>query len=416
MKKRLLSFPTLCALSLSSFLFYSCGDEPVDPSDSTQREKMNFKRTVLLYAVASNNLYSSCEDDMLEILKGAESCDLNSCSMLVYMVGYQPEASLMEVVKNKYGEIEYHTIKEYDRNEYSTDPRRLSEVISDVNRLRKSDKYGLILWSHGTGWSDSDIQHPALGEGESLPVVSYSFGMDSNGGKSDYMNIDELAKAIPSGMFDFIWFDACYMSGIETVYQLRDKCDTFVGYPTEVWSYGMPYDQTLPLILKAQPNLIAAADVFTDYYKGIDMSWTIAVVRTSGLDRVAETARDVYKEAVGPVEGSLIKYSRSPCGPFYDFGQMTSAFELPQGNNTPHDKAVEEFKDALADVVLYKSSSEYNFNYPGYGIIRDEWLIDTEAFSGLNCRYFHNADDLVADGGYYLTLDWYKDAIAPSIQ
>lgn len=72
-----------------------------------------------------------------------------------------------------------------------------------------------------------------------------------------------LADAIPDGVFDFIWFDACYMSGIETAYELRDKCDTFVAYPTEVYTPGMPYNLTIPYILKETPDLKSAASEFS---------------------------------------------------------------------------------------------------------------------------------------------------------
>lgn len=394
-----------------------CKDSSNDPDPFFNRDKKTFKRTVLLYAIASNNLYSSAEEDMEEMLSAAASCDLDNVSFLVYLVGYKDNAELMELCRGKDGIAEFRTVKEYDRSMFSTDPRRLYAVIDDMRKLRNAENYGLVLWSHGTGWSYSDTKHPTESN-PAPPTVARSFGHDSYNKLTDYMNIDELAGAIPSGLFDFIWFDACYMSGIETIYQLRDKCDIFVGYPTEVWMYGMPYDETLPLILKPTPNLVGAADLFTDYYKNKNLAWTIAVLRMSGINDLAQAAREVYRGATGPDASELVKYSRRPCGPFYDFGQMTSLFSASgSGDKTDADQRekITVFWDVLKSMTLYSSSSEYNFSYPGYGIVRDEYLIDSQWYSGINCRHFSSASDFADTSDYYRNLDWFQDVIAPSL-
>ncbi len=442
-------FLSFCAAVL--LVACSKSDEP-----TSGRQHKQFKRTILVYAVASNNLYGSAIDDMNEMLLGAQSVDLNEYSLMLYMVKPQSRASdssdedgsgadyatLSELVRGRDGAPEFVEVKKYSRDVFSTDPRRLSEVISDVKTLRKADGYGLILWSHGTGWEYEEVKHPTVGSEKSSEVAGYpspdnpqakrSFGMDKYDGMADYMNIDELAAAIPSGLFDFIWFDACYMSGIETIYQLRNKCDYFVGYPTEVWSPGMPYDQTLPLLLKETPNLVGAADLFADYYSSRNDSYTIAVLRTDNLEKIAQTARVIYSnDDMAPAASALLKYSRTPCGPFYDFRQFTLGFEPTQESSVSEDAplnsdgtlilnyktndaltvAKNELSSLLASATLYKSASPYNFMYPGYGVLRDEYLIPEANFSGINCHYFPQADSSTAFSDYYRSLDWYRDAI-----
>lgn len=392
-----------------------CQDNPDAPAPD--RSEKNYKRTVLLYAVATNNLYGNLLSDQKEILDAASQVDIDNCSLLIYRAipGEMPQlVELDRRTVNGQTNYDFVTVKEYDNGMFSTDPRRIAQVIDDTRKLRQADDYGLILWSHGTGWSYSDTNHPEYKNGN-LPTEAYSFGMDKVDGLTDYINIDELADAIPSGMFDFIWFDACYMSGIETIYQLRDKCDTFVGYPTEVWSDGMPYDQTLPLILTPHPNLIGAADIFAGYYRRKDWAYTIAVVDTHPLERLAQAARRVYAGSSVPHEEDLLKYSRRPCGPFYDFRQFTLGFIDPEEDSESADarrQAAEEFVSILKEATLYSAASQMNFSYPGTGMLRPEYTIDPDNYSGISCRWFRNANALINDS-YYSTLDWTRDALLP---
>lgn len=57
-----------------------------------------------------------------------------------------------------------------------------------------------------------------------------SFGQD----ESNWMEIDELAEALPDHVFDFIMFDACYMASTESSLCFRDKADYILASPTEV--------------------------------------------------------------------------------------------------------------------------------------------------------------------------------------
>lgn len=383
-------------------LFSSCGDTPENP-DSGSRDK--FKRVILLYAVASNNLSSHFGSDKLEIQSAVGSLDLKDCSMLIYeqLPGKDPQ--LLELKEAPDGTLSFESLQTFSRNLFSTDPRRVEEVIGTVRKLRPSDNYGLILWSHGTGWTYSETVHPVsgarAGDSEDISgIVSYSFGMDKNGEDTDYINIDELAAAIPSGMFDFVWFDACYMSGIETIYEFRDKCSLFVGYSTEVWGEGMPYHRTLPYLLQEKPNLVAAAELFADYYDSSGRAFTIAVVETSLIEDLARDASEVYYEATAAPASSLHLYSRNPCGPFYDIMEFTSGFEPSAGADKAimeHDKCLGRFLDTLDKMVVYSRCSGFDFR--GYEIEKSK-------FSGINCHYFPTVADI--NDSYYRTLGWCK--------
>lgn len=375
------------ALGLPSLLMTSCGSKGDEPTPST------VARTLLVYAVGSNNLYSNFRNDSLEMLKGAEGINLNEVNMMAYWVRPGGDAMLKKIVKGKDGAPEFAEVKTYDRQTYSTDPRRISEVISDMQRYCPADKYDMILCSHGTGWTPSFKNH---GEGSDRKEhgAMYSFGADQYNGYTDEIDIDELADAIPDNQFGYIWFDACYMSGIEVIYQLRDKSEYFVGYPTEVWAEGMPYNMTLPYLLRKTPDLQAAASEFFDSYQSSGSAATIVVVDNSKIEPVADFCAEIYQATLDYEidKSKLQRYSRAPHGPFYELKDYTLAKAYPLNC----DPLV--FYKALDDFIVWKACSDYDFS--GRPISKDY-------FTGLSCHAYDPSSQTETEN-YYRELDWFK--------
>ena len=150
----------LIAISLI-FILPSCGDKKDEPAQHPAA-----RRTVLIFAVASNNLSSCLVDDKNEMILAAPGIDGlgKDVRVLLYSVASQTasEATLSELSSDAAGQWSFVQLKSYDRNTFSTDPLRMREVFSDVRDMAPSDVYGLILWSHGTGWipNFSDHQDP----------------------------------------------------------------------------------------------------------------------------------------------------------------------------------------------------------------------------------------------------------------
>ncbi|MDE6381043.1 MAG: hypothetical protein K2L11_11275 [Muribaculaceae bacterium] len=385
---RLLSF--LFAISIL-FLFPSCGEKKDEPKPSAT------KRTVLIYAVASNNLSSCLVDDCNEMLQAAPGIDgLGSdVRVLLYSVASQTasEATLAELSGNAAGQWSFVPLKSYDRNTFSTDPERMREVFADLRQLAPSEAYGLILWSHGTGWIPNFADHQT----PEAQGMQKSYGMDKYQGVTDYCDLHELASAIPDRMFDYIWFDLCYMMGVEVAYQLRDKCDYIAGYPTEDWSMGMNYETTLPLLVSPRPDLAGAAKAFFEYYDNQKLAVTVTVMATEGLERLAQAAADIYERGVRPASASgLQNYSRLKTG-LYDFGQFTKRY-LNFSDPAAGDLET-ELDAALRDMTLYAGCSTRNFNgtYDAF---------DPAKYSGLSCHFPGSASAKAEE--YYMNLDWTK--------
>lgn len=378
----------LIAISFVAVLS-SCRDRKDEP------QQASVSRTVLIYAVASNNLASDLVSDKKEMIKAAPYIDgLGSdVRVLLYSVPSQSStiASLEELKKDQAGEWDFMELKTYDRNTFSTDPVRMREVFSDLREEAKAEKYGLILWSHGTGWIPNFTDHQ-VPEG-----MQKSYGMDKYQGVTDYCDIDQLASAIPDKMFDYIWFDLCYMMGVEVAYQLRDKCDYIAGYPTEDWSMGMNYDTTLPMLVAPTPDLAEAGKAFYDYYNDQNMAVTVTVIKTDGLERLAQAAADIYASGTRPISPfGLQNYSRLKTA-LYDFGQFTKRYLKNDSSDSREAALVEEFDAALRDMTVYAGCSTRNFN----GVSN---AFDPEIYSGFSC-YFPGTAAINVDA-YYNTLDW----------
>lgn len=85
----------------------------------------------------------------------------------------------------------------------------LKRVINDVTRLYPAKSYGLIVFSHGSGWLPP----------HTLVNGSRSIIIDND----NEMEITDFAMALPDHLFEFIIFEACNMAGIEVAYELRNK-------------------------------------------------------------------------------------------------------------------------------------------------------------------------------------------------
>lgn len=384
-------------------LFVSCGeDEPsIDKVDAD-----GIDRVVLVYAVASNNLSGFFQQDKAEMLEGAKSVDLKRNRMMVYSVSKNDDhAVLEEIVYDSQGVPVFQTVKKYDRITWSTDPARLSEVIKDVTTLRKADSYGLIMWSHGGNWGPVPGKAAVSArEIDTYPVsMGYGFnrwfGQDIDNGTAHFGDIIEICGAIPDFTFDFIWFDACYMGSIEVAYQLRDKCEYFIAYPTEVWDQGCPYDDVVPFILRKEPSYVGAADAFFNFYLNHGQfnkrNATIGVFDMLYIDAVAVACRAIYTDEAFtlPDEQSLQIYTRNNLSiPGYDFGQFTL-----EGIPSDRHPLRQSFAKAMSDFVVIKSITPTDFNYRPF---------DAAVFSGLSCHYYDGAD--TETNRYYRQLKWYK--------
>ncbi len=383
-------------------LVSGCTSESPDPAPSPSSPEA--KRTLLIYAVATNSLSTALSGDMAEMRKAAPSVEGlgKDVNVILYRLDYTAGPALYELDA---ASSDFVKIKDYDRGQFSTDPKRIAQVIADVKKLRPAEKYGLVMWSHATGWSPDFSTHSS--------EVKRSFGQDKYGGISDSTDLDELASVIPSDTFDFIWWDCCYMGSIEVAYQMRGKCDFMAAAPSEVPGNGMPYHITLPMLASASPRIAEAAAEYFNFYKlqseGLSLRdrtpSSIAVYDMREIEGVAEAAAHIYKEGEMPDESVLQNYARRPNGPFYDFGQYTRLYTQGMAGG---DAALLAFNAAMGRFVIAGYCTPYNFNcWTATSYTDPSWYTwDTDIYSGVTCHY--PDPSTVAEEEYYRSLDWWQ--------
>ena len=386
----------------------SCSD--TDPNFNEEIDKTK-KSTVLIYAVATNSLSGDLVSDKSEMIQAAPNIDLEKNNVLLFQTRYKyledntrtKDVSLVKLSKKEETDgYDWEILKEYNDEVESLDPNRVTEIINYVTDNYKAEKYGIVFWSHSTASQPNfpEVTYRSAAEGEDdytvkLPAL-YSFGQDLmvSDETYKYLNIDDMADAIPDHLFDYIWFDSCYMSNIETIYQLRNKCKTFVGYPTEVLGNGLPYDLVLPFMVGENIDLVYAASLFYKYYA--NSFGTIAVVDMDKIDVLADYCRGMFTPGVTVPSTSLFKYTRFTTGPFYDFGDYVKAMANAEGIEITN----EEWDEILAECVIYKAASERDLT---------NTRIDPETYSGISTHLYNFTTEDSESEAYYKSLDWYRE-------
>lgn len=143
----------------------------------------------------------------------------------------------------------------------SVDTTFMTNVLKETRQLLNTDTYGLIMSSHGGGWVPSEIFDEYMLQTNSKRAdsatnnskrISRFFGQDGN----SFMETPQLAKAIEaSDKWDYLLFDACFMSSVEGLYDLRHSADYIIASPSEVLGAGFPYQKILPLLFTTDHSL-----------------------------------------------------------------------------------------------------------------------------------------------------------------
>lgn len=391
MKKDLLSYFNIVLLSAAAFVATGCSekDEPEPPKEPGLR-------TVLVYQVANNNLGSSGYDrmDLAEMKEAALAGRIPENShLLVYNAGYNRTPVLIELNKNG-----LDTLKEYSRDVYSVQSERMLEVLSDAQTLAGPTKeFGIVLWSHGSGWLQDGIADPADN------ISTKSFG--SENGRT--MNISTLANVLSKGpKLSFVYFDCCYMASVETLYQLRDVAPVIAASATELLVYGMPYDKNVQCFFAETPDIEQAARNTFELYdaqSGSDRTCTMSVTRTAGLDNLAKTTAAIYERAPQPYPADYTPQRFMNKGivncNYFDFGNYVEALCLDNAGEERFEGAkalLDDFHKALEGCVTYAAATPKLWN-----TVPLTYHCGLSTYILMNDAYHRNQN--------YYTLGWYAD-------
>lgn len=305
----------------------------VQDDEMTILDTDEVEHTLVMYLLADNNLSTSIYNNALDAEEGMIGA--SPATRLVIYLDKSEGSKLYEVRYLPYGAGGEHirhckTLKTYPR-QTSTTSDVMKRVMEDVKELAPSRSYGLVISGHGTGWfpdPSSDIGYDQqkvapLGEqGESVGneyffdlwrdkpqtrSMGYDYALGDDGGW--YRDLDdsficstELLEGLSPIHFDYIILDACFMSSVEFLYDMRTVADYIVASPVEILAVGLPYTEIVQTLMSHTSNLSRLGDVIMDVYMRDNnftsrKSLALTMIDCSKLDALADAVAAIYASA-----------------------------------------------------------------------------------------------------------------------
>lgn len=280
----------------------------------------------------NNNINKIVEALDSDIQKDARILAIYSSSTTdatIYELRY--DRLLRKAVKEKVKDIQLYT--PYDSSIFENNLRAAIEFAP-------AEKYALIVGSHGLGWVPKSTTYTPS---RSLMRLGISpdelWQRDENAEMTRHLgdkrptqfNTTEIADAIKANniCFDYILFDACFMSNVESAYDLRHITKYIIGSPCEVMGAGFPYARILPYMLTnggTSYDLDKICSEYVDYYRteATTPSACVAITHTAELEALASAMKSVNSSATkdGFSLDKVQYYEGQSVHSFYDLGDM----------------------------------------------------------------------------------------------
>lgn len=330
---------------------------------------------------------TNIEDAKLAISTGI----LGNCNRVIYL---KQDSKYSATIKEIYydpasdecidRELETITIE----GEHIT-PEAIGENIAKMAEYAKAERYGIVFAGHGQGWITRDILNgssdiSALSLTNSVWQQAIGAEVTRAFGENNVqVNTDELAEGIESSgvELDYILFDACFMSNIEAIYDLRNQANYIIASPCEIMGKGFPYHRTLPYLFEnygESTNYAAAAEsyyiFYRDEYTGNSRCGSIAVFDCAEIEALATATKSVVKSATDDYDASKLQtYEGQSVHQFYDFGEWVNTVATD-------DTALKAFNDQLNKSIVAKYTLPTFYSaYGSYGTYK----IDVDVYSGV---------------------------------
>jgi hypothetical protein len=359
------SLGLLCLLSL----FFSCNRK-----DDKSKEPPLKTRKIIVYMVGDNTLDDYVDEDINEMERGWK--DSFDGDLIVYVDQKRVAPYILKISSDRTNSIVSKEVMKYsEQNSSSVDV--MEKVLSDIKSMYPAQSYGLILWSHASGW----LPTPS--------TTTRAFGDD--GGKS--MEITELAKL--SGRYDFFIFDACDMMGVEVAYELRYNTDYIVGSVTEIMAGGFPYHDIMEYLFEKNANLISVCEKFMELYRSYPsaemQTAALSVVKTENLENIASASKNLiqkYKNNIANLDVSQIqKYDSEKTTLFFDFLDFME-------NIAENDSELQTLRNQLLSTVIFEDHTPSILN-----------IFEIKKSCGLSCYILGQNRSLDYS---YKNMTWYK--------
>lgn len=287
-------------------------------------------RTVLVYLVAENSLATFVVNDVKEMLLGAKYLGANDRVVVYIDDRATPRIYAISFADRNKSYEELLPVMQYESDKNSSATQSLDEFIRFGETHYPAPSYGIILWSHGSGWVPPYNQ-PVNSELRTYGArIRKSFGLDNElnslSNKGYEMSIDSLRYTLEKHRkFDFLLFDACFMQNIEVAYELRNTADFIIGSPAEIPGEGAPYDRMMHHMFSDGNYVKPMVEAYYKGYKDLNNGYGVLLnaVRTDSLERFADITAPLvkkYKEKLMTMDhDTILNYFRWDYYPNYSY-------------------------------------------------------------------------------------------------
>ena len=304
----------------------SCSDE-----DDTPNVPPTAKQTVLMYMPWSGNgIYPYFLKNISSFETSIENNQGLGDNALIVFISENSTTSYLININYEHGGCVRDTLKTYSFVECDyTTASGIASIIEDAMSASPSDKYAMAIGCHGMGWIPAGTHVPtrvamAAKQKHGIHLTRF-FGHSSD---SDYQtDVTTLADGIKLAgkKMEYVLFDDCYMSNIETAYDLRGVTNYLIASTCEIMIDGMPYAEIGIDLMNN--NYKGVVDGFYEFYSNFDPPCgTIGVTDCREVEQMALIMQQInmaYPTGVHDLSG-LQKLDGYTPTIFYDFGDYVS--------------------------------------------------------------------------------------------
>ncbi len=313
----------ICSISLA-LTFTGCSEEAFDTDSVNKQTILVFypwtgdKSSTGLLGYLQNNIDSIC-DGIID-RKG-----LNNSRVLVFLSDKYNHSTLYDLQYNATTKsVDRVPLKEYEGASYAS-AEGIADIMNEVKTQASALNYALIVGVHGCGWTYANdwsrypyYARPSVTRPSDNNFSGIQFGPDPNAPLTRFfgsvslaenaMDISTLAEGIrESGLkMQYILFDACYMSNIETAYELKDVTNYMIASGSEIMAAGLPYRSMWSYLNSPTPNYSSIVSTSVNFYKNSSAPFcNLAAIDCRQVEKLAGVMKDINAEYQLPASVSL---------------------------------------------------------------------------------------------------------------
>lgn len=339
--------------------------------------------TLIVWLAGDNDLSEDVPRKLGSIAQGFSCAESSGCRLLVYSDTKQAPPSMSEIMPD--GSV--RQIKSFPEQN-SASQEVFGNVLAEMIDYAPAERYGLILFSHATGWLPPGmLNDPRCGGADTRSI--FTDGQEE-------MPLEEFIRSLPQNVvFDYMVFENCYMAGVEVAYALRNNTGLIVASCAEILSPGFDpvYRSSFDKLIGENTDLCGFAE---DYYlrrismSGDSRSATISVINTAYLQDLATLASSVIassRTSSGELPADMQRFNRNIYPLFFDLEEYLCLL-------APERSA--EIRETISRAIPYQGATpEFMPGYDyGFQIRRHCGLtvyIPRGEFPWLDREYFHTA-------------------------